>query len=326
MILVTGGTGFLGAHLIRFLLQHQYAVRAIYRTEAAIPADLRDQVQWVACDVLDILGLDDAMQGVDYVFHCAAVVSFSAKDRRMMYNINVTGTANVIHAALTAGVKKMIHVSSIAALGRTEENIVITEKTTWQDSNLNSFYAQTKHLAELEVWRGIEEGLTAVIVNPSVIIGETDWNKGTGRFFKTMRKGLRYYPTGSNGFVSVHDVVQCMYLLMRSEVTNDVFILNGDNISYKQFFTIVTGTLGVPGPQFQLSPALVKLVRRVATMWSMLTLREPFLTRETATTVNHNYTYSNDKFIRQFNFSFEKAEVFIGRTAAHYARALRGHS
>ncbi|MBU6205510.1 MAG: NAD-dependent epimerase/dehydratase family protein, partial [Bacteroidetes bacterium] len=151
MILVTGGTGFLGAHLIRFLLQHQYAIRAIYRTEAAIPADLRDQVQWVACDVLDILGLDDAMQGVDYVFHCAAVVSFSAKDRRMMYNINVTGTANVIHAALTAGVKKMIHVSSIAALGRTEENIVITEKTTWQDSNLNSFYAQTKHLAELEV-------------------------------------------------------------------------------------------------------------------------------------------------------------------------------
>ncbi len=326
MILVTGGTGFLGSHLLRLLVAQQHKVRAIYRYQSNIPADLRESVEWFECDVLDVIGLEETMQGVEYVYHCAAKVSFEAKDRERIYNINVLGTAHVVNAALHAGVKKLLHVSSIASLGRAYENQLITEKTSWEESANNSWYAVTKHLSEMEVWRGIEEGLNAIIVNPSVIIGEGNWSSGTGRFFIMLSKGFRFYPRGANGFVSVNDVVECMYQLMNSSAKNEMFILNGDNISYHKFFTLVTEALAVPQPRYALSPVWVRVTRRISDVLSAIFRTKPFLTRETANTVNHHYEYSNEKVSHFLNYQFESAERFVVRTAKQYANSLGRHT
>jgi nucleoside-diphosphate-sugar epimerase len=326
MILVTGGTGFLGSHLLRLLIKQQQTVRAIYRFKPNIPADLLEVVEWYECDVMDTVGLEEAMKGVKHVYHCAAKVSFEANDRERMYNINVRGTANVVNASLSAGVKKVLHVSSVAALGRAYENQMITEKTSWEESANNSWYAVTKHLAEMEVWRGTEEGLPAIIVNPSVIIGACDWNSGTGRFFKMMRNGFRFYPNGANGFVSVKDVTECMVKLMNSSVQNELFILNGDNLSYYQFFTLITKTLSVPQPRYALSPGWVQFARIISDVISLILRTKPFLTRETANTVTHRYAYSSDKVSACLNYKFESAEEFVTRTARQYKEGLSGHS
>ncbi len=326
MILVTGGTGFLGSHLVRKLVAHGQQVRALYRNAQSIPADLKESVEWVPCDILDTIGLDEAMQNISVVYHTAAIVSFEARHQSQMYDVNVRGTANVVNAALATGVKKLVHVSSIAALGRMEGSQVITEKTVWQETDNNSKYAITKFKAELEVRRGIEEGLPSIIVNPSVIIGEGNWTQGTGRFFSMVRNGFRFYPIGVNGFVSVHDVVECMIRFMNSPIQNERFILNGENISYRTFFTLITNTYQVPQPQYRLSPIPVKGLRYLSDMIHLILRTSPFLTRETANTVNHIYKYSNEKATNTLNFQFEKADVFVIRTANKFIEYLRSHS
>lgn len=326
MILVTGATGFLGSHLTRALLSHGQQVRALYRFENSIPLDLKDKAEWVCCDILDVPALEEAMQGVEQVYHCAAKVSFNRKDRQRLYEINVTGTANVVNTALYVGVRKLLHVSSIASLGRKHEHELITEDTYWEESDNNSYYAVTKYQSEMEVWRAMEEGLNAVIVNPSVIIGEGDWNSGTCRFFKTLRNGLSFYPVGMNGFVSVHDVVQCSICLMQSDITNERFILNGENLFYKDFFTYVTQTLEVKSPRYRLSPAFTSVARRISDLTSFLLRTPPFLTKETANTVNHIYQYSNEKIKKAIGYEFEPANVFVCRTAQAYKDYLRRHS
>jgi nucleoside-diphosphate-sugar epimerase len=178
----------------------------------------------------------------------------------------------------------------------------------------------------MEVWRAMEEGLPAVIVNPSVIIGEGDWNTGTCRFFKMLRHGFTFYPIGMNGFVSVQDVVQCSIRLMQSDIVNERFILNGENLSYKDFFTCITRTLGVKQPKYPLSPSLISVLRICSDILSTCMGINPFLTRETANTVNHIYRYNNNKITKAIDYKFEPAEVFVTRTALAYKEFLSRHS
>lgn len=200
MILVTGGTGFLGSYLLRALVTAGKPVRALYRRH--IPdqlLDVKDRVEWVQGDVLDVGSLEEAMQGVAQVYHCAAIVSFHPDRRAQMLKINVEGTANVVNIALDAGVKKLVHVSSVAALGRAKEQAAINERSQWEESSNNSYYAISKHLSEMEIWRGIAEGLPAVIVNPSIILGSGYWHDGSGMLLKTPGKNFPIIPKASTG-------------------------------------------------------------------------------------------------------------------------------
>ncbi len=231
MILVTGGTGFLGSYIIKLLLEKGYAVRAIRRSNKLpfwIPKEIVDHVEWVEGDVLDVVALDEAMEGVDTVIHTAAVVSFVKKERANMYQVNVEGTANVVNMMLEKNIRRLVHISSVAALGRSASGGHVNEEKKWEESKVNTHYGKSKYKAELHVWRGAAEGLEAVIVNPSTILGFGDWNTGCCDIFKNVFEDFIWYVSGFNGFVDVEDVAKVTVRLMESTISEQRFIVNGD--------------------------------------------------------------------------------------------------
>jgi len=238
MVLVTGGTGFLGSYIIKELVEKNYPVRAIRRTTSKIPfyisANIFEQVQWVEGDILDPVSLDEAMEGADAVIHSAAIISFAKADKKKMYHVNVQGTANVVNAAIEKNISRLVHISSVAALGRNKLGGHVNEERKWQESSMNTHYAISKYKAEMEVWRGIAEGLNAVIINPSTVLGYGDWDTSSCRIFKTIYNEFPWYSTGINGFVDIEDVARTTVLLMQSDIKEQRFIVNGDNWSFQQ--------------------------------------------------------------------------------------------
>ena len=300
MILVTGGTGLVGSHLISALIQQGKQVKAIYRS--VIPEfSNSNKVQWQQADILDILSLEQAMHNVEQVYHCAAIVSFSPKKRELLTKTNIEGTANIVNAAINAGVKKFLFVSSVAALGRIRKDTMVNETMNWSKETSNSEYGKTKYLAEMEVWRGAAEGLPCVVVNPTIILGESDWTKGSTEIFKTIYKEFPWYTEGISGFVDVKDVVRAMLLLMENDVTDERFILNGDNIPYKQLFDEIANCFGKKAPYKKVTPFLAELVWRFEGLKGKITGIDPLLTRETANTAQAKVYFDNSKLLNRFH-------------------------
>jgi dihydroflavonol-4-reductase len=322
LVLVTGGTGFLGAHLVRLLLQQKYNIRAIHRKGSSkkLLSDIADQVQWVEADVTDIVAMEDAFQGVTHVCHCAAMVSFHPKDVRRMMQINVEGTANMVNLALDFGVQKFIHVSSIAALGRSKERTHLDESMNWVESKGNSQYAISKYRSEQEVWRAEAEGLPVAIVNPSVIIGPGDWSQGSARFFSQVDQGLKFSPVGCSGMVDVEDVARFMALLLASDIRSERFILNAENILYKDFFAQVAAALGKKAPSITVTPLLAEVAWRVEWLKEKLLGIPPIVTKESARASVSSYTYANEKSRGVFQFEYRPLSETIRRTAAQYLK------
>ena len=317
MILVTGGTGLVGTRLLFDLVSGGKQVRAIKRKSSSLAMlekvfhllseraeALLNKIEWVDGDVQDYLSLEVALQGVEQVYHCAAVVSFDPKDKAMMMRINVDGTANVVNAALVAGIKKMCFVSSVAALGRAEENIMIDENGDWSDSKENSAYAKSKYAAEREVWRGVAEGLNAIIVNPSIIVGPGDPQKSSAKLLATAMKGNPFYTEGVNAFVDVRDVSRTMIRLMESEIANERFIINQGNYSYRHIFNLMAEGFGKKHPRIEVKPWMFEMLWRMDKFRSLISGTSPLITRETARTSGKKYLYSNEKIRKALNFEF----------------------
>jgi nucleoside-diphosphate-sugar epimerase len=317
MILVTGGTGLVGSYLLYELTRKGNKVKALLRPgtkpyetrklfNCFLDADqhLIDQVEWVEGDVLDPFSLQQAMQGVDYVYHCAAVISFNPRELKAMLSVNVEGTANVVNACLENGVKKLCHVSSIASLGQAEKGEMIDENARWKTSRINSGYAVSKYGGEREVWRGTEEGLNAVIVNPSVIIGAGCHRKATNKLFHKIKNFLPYYIPGINGYVDVRDVVKAMIMLMESNISGERFVLNSENLSLRDFFIKAADILGKPHPRIALNGTLLNVLAWLDEMRARLTKSNPLLTRENVRASMSKSFYSAKKFKTAFNFSF----------------------
>ena len=314
MILVTGGAGLLGKELITQLLLLGKQVRAIYNN-TKLPDFNNDNLQQMQCDILDVVGLEEAMNGIEQVYHCAAIVSFNPKRRQEMFKINIEGTANVVNAALDAGVKKMVYVSSVAALGRIRENEAINESMNWTEETSNSAYGQSKYLAEMQVWRGIGEGLDAVMVNPVIILGAGDWNGGSSQIFKTAYDEFPWYTDGSTGFVDVCDVVKAMIELMNSDVSAERFILSAENKTYAEVFKLMAKAFGKKPPYKKVTPLLAKIVWRLEAIKSFFTGKDPFLTKETSATAMAKVSFDNSK-LKKFlpGFSYRKIEDTIADT------------
>jgi dihydroflavonol-4-reductase len=304
MILVTGGSGLVGNELITQLLAQGKAVRAIYNKTplANFNSSLLQQFQ---CDILDVIGLEEAMQGITQVYHCAAIVSFSSKDATALFKINVEGTANVVNAALDAGVKKFVHISSVAALGKIEGE-TISETTNWTEENNKSIYGKSKYFGELEVWRGVSEGLNAVIVNPSLILGAGDWNAGSSKIFKSVYEEFPWYTDGIAGFVDVRDVARAMIQLMDSNVVNERFILNAENKSFKDTFTAIAKAFGKKPPHKKVTPFLAEAVWRLEAIKSLFSGKIPLVTKETAASALAKINFDNgklSKFLPDFTYT-----------------------
>jgi len=248
MILVTGGTGLLGSHLLLDLTKAGKQVRAIKRHSSNIqlirkvfsyyvedPDKLMGQIEWVDADLLDFFSIEEALSGVTEIYHAGAIVSFYPKDHKEMLKVNIDGTSNLVNRAIEAKVEKFCYVSSVATLGRTDNDGLSDEETFWKPSRKNSVYAISKYGAEREIWRAMEEGLNAVIVNPSLILGPGFWEDNSG-LFRLVWQGLKYYTRGVNGYVDVRDLSKVMVRLMDRNIFGERFIVSAENLSYEQLF------------------------------------------------------------------------------------------
>ena len=348
MILVTGGTGLVGSHLLWHLLQRGEKVRAIHRpgsdlehvrqvfgyyestnpgspeagtfsTESTVqernPGELFSLIEWYPADILDPVALSEAFEGIRKVYHCAAIISFDPSERKQVIKSNIESTATIVNLCLEYKVKKLCHVSSVSALGTRYDEEPVTEQDFWKPSKRRHAYSISKYHSEMEVWRGIEEGLNAVIVNPSVILGPGNWKRGSAAFFTRMMKGMNYYTGGMTGLVDVRDVCRCMIGLMESDISGERFIINSEDLYYRDLFNLIAGALGKPRPSKYASKTLVEAGWRLEWLRSKLTFSKPLLTRETARSGQGIGRYSNENIRKALGCVFFPVRETVSWTA-----------
>ena len=332
MILVTGGTGLVGSHLLFDLAKNGEKVRALKRPTSDLSAVKKifeyyspnknsfEQIEWMDGDVLDVVSLQEAMQGVEKVYHCAAYVSFNPKKADKLLKINIEGTANIVNTCLENKVKKLCHVSSTAAIGHTDNGELITEKVKWRQTKNTSNYSISKHHSEREVWRGIEEGLNAVIVNPCIVIGPGNWGKSSTSFFPQVWRGMKYYSTGGNAFVDARDVSKAMLNLMESNINSEHFLIVGENMSFRHFFDLIAENLGKPKPNVKAGSFITGLAWRAERVRNMLTGSRQLITRETAYSSQQASYYSNQKIKDAIGLEFVSIEQSIKETSAIFLK------
>lgn len=331
MILITGATGLLGSHVIASQLLNGNRVRAFYRDDKRkeivrhvlsyyYPDAFEQhfqQIEWFQGDISSTDDLAEAMDGIEIVIHCAAMVSFRRRDFNRLWKTNREGTANVVNVALSSGIKKLVHVSSTAAIGSDSQftDGIKRETNHWNANEVASTYSYTKFSAEKEVWRGIEEGLNAVIVNPSVMFGPGNWDETSLTIFRTLADGLKYYTTGGNAFVDVRDVAEAIRLLTESEIHSERFLVTGHNLKFKELFDGIAKTLNVRAPYKLAGSGLTELAWRLSSLRSIFTGKPSTLTKESARSSQKTAVYSSDKFLKTFpEFKFYSVEETIMET------------
>lgn len=317
MILVTGSTGLLGSHVLIELSARGHRLRALKRKNSDVEMVRKlfryyhgvqgerwfDQIEWAEGDILDVVSLQNAIKGCDVVYHCAAMVSFRRRDFKKLVKVNKTGTSNVVNVCLSEKADHLVYVSSTAAIGRSGVDKVYNEQGKWISSPENSGYAITKYSAETEVWRGVEEGLNAVIINPSVILGPGNWNESSLSIFKVVKKGLRFYTSGVNAFVDVRDVARAMAELSERRIFNDRFLIIGDNLSYRELFNLMADTFHVKRPSIEVKHWMAGLAWRLEGFLALFG-RKQNITRETARSSMQVNRYSNEKIRKTIGFEF----------------------
>jgi len=312
MILVTGATGFLGAELIHQLTAQQLEVRALKRNGSTIPDLLQNNslVKWYTADINDPETLADAFENITQVYHCAAFISFDPKDKAKLLHVNIEGTSNIVNLCTDLQIR-LVHVSSIAALGNAKKGEQITEKDFWEYDPKVHAYAISKYEGEMEVWRGIAEGLDAVIVNPAVIIGKNAGFEGSGAIFKLVKEGLKFYTDGATGIVDVTDVAKSMIALMKSNISGERFTLSADNLNYKDFFAEIAKGFGIKAPSTEAKPWMLGLAWRAAKLASIFSGKAPALTRDAARSSFNLSYYSNQKIKSAIGIEFKPLKESI---------------
>jgi nucleoside-diphosphate-sugar epimerase len=317
MIIVTGATGLVGSHLLYELCSRGEnpvaltrdkpnirQVEAIFRFYSPEAEDLLSRIDWREADVCDYARIYDLVNKGDEVYHCAAQVVSSKREKQRVIQTNISGTAHVVNACLEKGARKLCHVSSVAAVGKAEAGLPADETCIWDSTRRHTVYSLSKFHSEMEVWRGIEEGLNAVIVNPSIIIGPTLSNKGTGALLQAARQGIKFHPPGSMGFVDVRDVARIMILLMKSDISGERFILNSENLSYKQFLTMAASQFGKPAPTIPVKRWMAYVAVGANTVLSFLQRKPAMLTREIIQSAFANDSFSAKKLTERLQYDF----------------------
>jgi dihydroflavonol-4-reductase len=312
MILVTGATGFLGSELICQLTRQGTKLRALKREGSVIPDLIQqhDLIEWVTADINDLADLETAFEGITQVYHCAALVSFNPKDQSKLLKVNIEGTSNVVNLCAAFGAR-LLHVSSVAALGNAKKGALITEKDFWEYDAKAHSYAISKYGGEMEVWRGIAEGLDAVIVNPSVIIGAGAGFEGSGAIFKLVKDGLSFYTRGATGIVDVSDVAKSMIALMNSQETAERFTISAENYPYQQFFAEIAKGYGVKPPTKEAKAWMLAIAWRAAKLASLFTGKAAALTSDAARSSLNESLYSNEKIKKTIGITFKPLQQSI---------------
>ncbi|AOM80738.1 nucleoside-diphosphate sugar epimerase [Pedobacter steynii] len=315
MILVTGATGFLGAELIHQLTGQGTKLRALKREHSVIPDLIKNNplIEWVIADINDFSTLDTAFENIRQVYHCAAMISFDPRDKAKLLKVNIEGTSNIVNLCVEHQAR-LLHVSSVAALGNAKKGQLITEKDFWEYDSKAHSYAISKYEGEMEVWRGIAEGLEAVIVNPSVIIGGSAGFEGSGAIFKLVKEGLSFYTKGATGIVDVQDVAKSMIALMNSEITEERFTISAENYNYQRFFGEIAKGFGVKAPAKEAKPWMLGLAWRAAKLASLFTGKPAALTSDAARSSLNESLYSNKKIIDTIGITFKPLDQSVAET------------
>ena len=332
MILVTGATGLVGSHLLLHLTKSETKVSAIYRNSSNIEKtkalfltynkiDLFSKINWIEADILDVSALETAFQNIDFVYHCAALISFDPNDEEKLRKTNIEGTANIVNFCIDFNIKKMCYISSTAALGDLmPHETVITEKNEWNPELAHSDYAISKYGAEMEVWRGFQEGLKIVIVNPGVIFGTGFFNEGSGLFFSKIKKGISFYTKGSTGYVSVIDLVLILEKLMNSEISGQRYIIVSENKTYQQVFDKIAVTLNVKKPSIYAKKWLTTLYYKLDWFLNAFFSLDRSFSKQVANSVHAQDLYSNEKIKTALNFEFQLIDDCIEQVAIAFKK------
>jgi dihydroflavonol-4-reductase len=325
MILVTGASGFIGQHLVRFLSKKGEPVRALYRSnEPDQSLKSLPDVTWQQRDLLDVFAVEEAMQGVSDIYHCAAIVTFNPRRREEMVAANVETTANLVNAALEGNIRKLVHVSSVAAIGRPSRNAQIDEAVEWEESRYNSAYGLSKYLAEIEVWRGIGEGLNAVIINPGIVLGVGNWHDGSAQLMTMANKEFPFYTNGVTAWVDVADVVGVMYRLMHSDIEAERFILSAGNYAFKDVFDMMAKALNKKQPGIKAGNVITTLLATINEMSALLFKSNPTVTRETAKNAQAKSFFNNGKLLKYLpDLHYTSIQTTIENMAQHFLKTHR---
>jgi nucleoside-diphosphate-sugar epimerase len=313
MILITGATGFLGSEVAKRLVLQGNRIRCIKRSTSKIPAllsSLDKNIEWVEADLLDIFALGNALDGITQVYNCAAFVSLKQADKEPMIYTNITGTGNLVNLCVQNNIR-LVHVSSVAAVGEAKPGELINEKHHPDQATQTDGYAISKLESEMEVWRGIAEGLDAVIVNPSIIIGANAGTEGSGALFETVRKGLKFYTMGSMGFVDVQDVAKCMTALMNSDIHSERFIISAENHSYKDLTAEIATCFGIRPPATLAKPWLMELAWRGAALAAAITRNAPAIDKVSARAASITRNFDNSKIKKAIGIEFKSLSKSI---------------
>ncbi|MBC6111818.1 NAD-dependent epimerase/dehydratase family protein [Pedobacter fastidiosus] len=318
MILVTGGTGFLGSELLKQLTDKGLAVRALKREKSVIPSLIKNitLIEWFTADINNLSDLEEAFEGITEVYHCAAFVSFNPKDKKKLFHVNIDGTSNIVNLCAENNCR-LLHVSSVAALGDAKKGKKITEKDFWEYDSKAHAYGLSKYEGEMEVWRGITEGLNAVIVNPSVIIGKNAGFEGSGTIFKLVKGGFPFYTDGATGLIDVEDVAKSMILLMDAKVTAERYIISSDDYHYKDLFTEIAEGFSVKAPTKEAKPWMLGIAWRALRFFSLFTGSEPSITKDAAKSSIVLSYYDNSKIIKETGLKFKPVSESIKEITQH---------
>ena len=320
MIAVTGANGLLGSVIVRMLLHHQEQFLAIKRkhSDISLLQDVNDRITWFDADLLDVVSLNEALRNVTHVIHTAAVVSYNPAKARQVMEINVEGTRNIVNACLANNVKRIVHVSSVAALAAQKGQTTITEENKWVESNRQTVYAKSKYLSELEIFRGQEEGISSVIVNPSLILAGANWDNSSAQIFKYIWKQSPFYSDGSVNYVDVEDVALIVYKLLRMPIEAERFIVSAGKVRYKELFGLIAKEFGKKIPSIRISKNFLRIGAFFETLRAIITGSEPRLTRETARIAGVDYLFENRKIVEELNFKFQPIDKTLQRCCRYY--------
>lgn len=322
MILVTGGTGMVGAHLLLHLLQQKESVRAIYRSEKSLEkarnffllenqSNLFEKIDWLQADITDIPSLEKAFLNITEVYHCAALISFDPNDEEALRKVNIEGTANMVNCALDFGIQKFCYVSSIAALGDTKEGEnTITEATEWNPEKNHGDYALTKFGAETEVWRASQEGLNVVVVNPGVIFGK-GFTSGSSELFQKIASGFPFYTKGSTGITRIEDVVNIMTQLMKNNIFGERFTIVSENIELQELLNIIANAMHKKKPYIYASPLMTSIAWRMDWFFSTLFFKKRSFTRALSKSSHSLDIYDNSKVVQQLGYAFKPMKDYL---------------
>jgi nucleoside-diphosphate-sugar epimerase len=322
MIFVTGGTGFLGSYILQELVLQGRPVRAL-RRNLTVPfymhPGLLDKISWVQGDILDVNGLIENMAGCDKIIHAAGMVSFNPLDKKKLFQLNIEGTSNLVNAAIEAGITDLVHVSSVSALGRHDDTTPIDEEKKWIGNNGQSNYGISKYYGEMEVWRGMGEGLSPLIVNPSTLLGYGDWNQTSCGLFKTAYRAFPWYMNGSNGFTDVRDTARAILALMDRGIRNERFIISAENRTYREIFNWMAKGFGKKQPSKKAGPFFAGIAWRTEKLKSAFSRHKPLITRESVAIASRRSTYDNRKLLKVLPaFRFRSLEDSIFEACAGY--------